>query len=251
MKNLLMVSICLILCIGCKDEKASSNQGGIVSNSGDSTAKISSLEPSTYKTALDKSLASTPIDRLCKESKGYNQNEWEGKNACAWAVEKYRIEAQKDLVARKEGVLSLQLDNGALEIEHPMEEGAVTKFYYQFNEYIKPANAFCLLAQQIEKCPQYWIIDRKDGSKTILNGQPIFNAQQDAFVLSTASQQIDGCGNDIAYWKLKNGKFIKTWSQHTSQNITDLVWAKEKTWYGCAKSEGQKVVSAVQITPEA
>jgi len=251
MKNLLIASFCLILFIGCKNEKTASPEAKSEIVATDTKSGIANLEPSIYKAALDKSLESMPIDRLCKESKGYNKNEWEGKNACAWAVEKHRIAAHKDLVERKDGgILSLQLDNGAMEIQHPTDDdGAATKFYYQFNNYIKSANAFCVLAQNNDKCPQYWIINRKDGSKIILNGLPVFNSQQDAFVLSTASRQNNSCSNNIEYWELKNGTFVKSWNTKSSDSVHDIVWAKGKTWYGLVKSDGQEVVSSVKITP--
>ncbi len=243
MKNVLIASICLILWIGCGNEKAPSTTSGETATEVNSNAEISNLNASTYKSALDKSLESMPIDRLCKESKGYNQNEWEGKNACAWAVEKYRIEQHKDLVERKEGTLILQLDSGAIEMKHPMDEGTTSDFYYQFNGYIKSANAYYLLAQQKGQCPQYWIIDRKDGSKTILNGLPVFNPQQDAFVFSTASIQANSCSNDVEYWKLKSGKFVKSSSIKAKLDLYDIVWATGKTWFGVEKSADQKVIS--------
>ncbi len=249
MKDLLIASICLILCIGCGDPQSSSNTDRNVATELDSKENIGNVEASMYKSALDKSLESMPIDRLCKESKGYNQNEWEGKNACAWAVEKYRIEQHKDLVKRREGMLSLQLNNGAMELQHPTDQEGVSRLYYQFNGYIKSANAFCLLAQTAGMCPQYWIIDRKDGSKTILNGLPVFNPQQDAFVLSTASEKANSCGNEVEYWELKEGKFVKNKSMKPNQAIHDIVWAKDKIWYGALKATDRKVIGHTAIDP--
>jgi len=245
----MIAGVCLILCFGCGNQSGPSSAAEAATTGSDLTSGITDLKPSTYQLALDKSLESTPIDRLCKESKGYNQNEWEGKNACGWAIEKFRIEQNSKLVERKEGNLVLNLESGSMEIDHPTDAGNPISSYYQFKGYVKGPNAFIILTQKKDSCPQYWLIDRKDGRKTILNGLPVFNAQQDAFVLSQASQQASTCNNDLEYWVLKNGQFVKSWSAKPDQDVYDMVWAKGKTWYGLVKSEGQKVVSSVQINP--
>ena len=83
-----------------------------------------------------------------------------------------------------------------------------------------------------------------------MGGLPVFNAQQNAFVLSTASQQVSTCSNSLEYWELKNGTFEKSWTSQPTEKVYDIVWAKGKTWYGLVKADGQQITSSVQINPK-
>ncbi len=230
-ENILLLVLSLFF-IGCtsksSSEKVDSDQSSTISKASFLQTKMISLD--SYKTATVNSSDISPVDRLCKESKGYNKNEWEGINECSWAVEKFQLEQHSNLVKRSGHQLILELADGPKTFSHSFDEGEPRTFY-QFKNHHDKANLFCIAKYIENSCPQYLLIQKNNGHTESYDGLPVFNSNQDAFLLSTASKSISSCKNELQYWKITDGKAAKVWSGPSTQATYDLVFSANQ-WQG-------------------
>jgi len=216
-----------------------------------SQPKMTTIGAGVYEAALDASLKDMPIDRLCQESKGYKNHLWEGMNKCSWAVEKFRIDQNKDKVQRNGDQLQLLISDSGRQIElthlkATSEQRAAT--FYQFQGYLPKADTYYLEVFRGNQCPQFWMINATTGARTSFNGRPVFNDLQDAFMMSTAVPKNASCPNELSFWKLVDQTFTQQWSVQPEHACYDLIWASKNQWQAKCVNQGDQSVVFRQIT---
>ena len=124
MKLFSAIILASLLIISCQQNQSNPNKSNKTTseaiNSGQKGAidqlkiQVEALDSSIFAKALLEDPEQILTDRLCKESKGYNKNDWPGMNACEWSTEKHYLARDTDFANRKEDLLVLKLQNGKI-----------------------------------------------------------------------------------------------------------------------------------------
>ncbi|MFT6708600.1 MAG: hypothetical protein ACJATF_003462, partial [Flavobacteriales bacterium] len=226
----------ILLFSQCKDKSTASNNQPSFPNK--VSLRMSTATASVYKNLLNKEKTLNPIARMCAESGGYKKDEWDALNECSWAVEKYQISRHPTVASRTGGQLLVEVGDSLLTLTHKADE------YYQFVDYITKSKHLVIRVLRPLACPEYWLIGMgaKKG-KTVLSGQPVFNGDKNAFMLSgSSSNRKINCPTAVGYWELKDGVFYERTTQKVKGGVQDLYWYTGGTWLGAA---GEKVLEVV------
>jgi len=233
MKNILLATLTVLLFCQCKDKSTASNNQPLFSN--EVSIQMGTAAASVYKNLLNKEKALNPIARMCAESKGYKKDEWDALNECSWAVEKYQMSRHPTVANRNGGQLLLQVADSLITLTHKADE------YYQFVDYIAKSKHLVIRVLRPLACPEYWLIGMgaKKG-KTVLPGQPVFNGDKNAFLLSSSSSNRKiNCPPAVGYWEVRDGVFYERATQKIKHGIQGLYWYTGGVWLGAA---GEKVL---------
>ncbi len=234
MKSLIYLLLVHLFFLGCQSNTSENpvSVPTVVKESGPLTFNIKKLDGAVYTKSLLQDQQRILTDRLCKESKGYNQNEWPGMNACEWATEKYWLKKDKDLVSRKDDLLTLNLENKkTLVLSHQVDK-AGKKIYHIYNGYIKEIDSFVVLEKQNDQCLSSLLINAKDGSQQIMGGIPYFSADKQKAIVTSYQSASSKCNNGFDLWQYQSGKMLQT-SNYQSQSwgIDQLIWIKDNQVY--------------------
>lgn len=226
MKNILLATVCILLLCQCKDKGTSSNAQSAFPNK--VSLHFSKTKSSIYKNLLSKEKTLNPIARMCAESKGYKKDEWDALNECSWAVEKYQMDRHPNVISRSGGQLLIRATDSLITLTHKADE------YYQFVDYFSKSKHLVIRVLRPLACPEYWLINvgAKRG-KIVLPGEPVFNSDRSAFLLSSSSSNPRiSCPTDVGYWELKDGVFYERVSEKMKDGIQGLYWYTGGTWLG-------------------
>jgi len=244
MNKLFQVLIVCLLFISCK-EKSSNETSNTSDSSKESTlitsekitignynVKIDPIKETDYTTLKNNDKNRNIINKFCLESKGYLMNEWLGTNECGWAVEKFKIEQDKDFVSRTNNELILINKEGkkvSLTNENPDQENAV---YYRYRRMLTTGYHVVEVIKE-KSCPEYRLYNVSTGKHTVLNGVPHFSKNnQFVFLTNYINNSGKWCANEIQLHKITDNDVIKEWSHKPENSIfLDAEWANDNDIY--------------------
>lgn len=185
------------------------------------------IDQAVFKRIKGDSLQKLLIQQFCEESKGYQKDVWMGLNKCSWAIEKYRIDQNPDIIQRNGDELSIILPDGSKKsFIHQDQEGR-SPIYFQFKRYF-PQQKYIVLEKMIEDgCIEHLFVQLQDGQETTLQGIPYFSSTGNEFVLNGKSES---CLSTMELWHIKDGKLNKQWGTSLgSEKIEEINWINQHT----------------------
>lgn len=257
MKKILFTLVICTVFFCCKDQASSDTSSATTTSKEDTTPKANSIiseeinvnnyilkvdpiEKKEYVNLKNKDENRNIINKFCSESEGYQMNEWLGMNECGWAVEKYKIEQDKDFVNRKDNTLILKVKEGKdiqLKNVKPGDEDAT---YYRYRRMI--ASTFYVIEVIKNKtCPRYLLFNANTGKRTVLNGIPHFSKNNEYVFLSNFSNSNGKwCPNEILLYQVQNGEWKNQWA-HKPANfiVVDAEWLDNETVYVSRMVKGE------------
>ncbi len=181
-----------------------------------------------FSAAKGDSLQKLLIQQFCDESKGYRANVWLGLNKCSWAIEKYWLDQNPDIIQRNGDELNITLPNGEkMSFIHDLRE-ADQAAYYQFKCYL-PQNDFLFIEKIVDKqCPQHLLVNRQSGQQIELNGVPFLAPSGDAFLLQSHQE---ACRTKLEHWSLQGQQSKRNWAiGKTDWDIKEVKWTSPQEW---------------------
>lgn len=208
----------LILCFSCSQEKSSipNEDQTSISFIEESILKridvsVESINKSIFDRIVSKDSTFAGIVQLCKSSKGYSSNTWEGLNDCSWAIEQVRIE-QNEAVSREGDRLMVQKANGILEIQHATINGQPSSFV-QFSGYL-PANNYYILEQMhLDRCTETKLIHKENDTEYLLKGKVLVTGESEQLlVYSKRLSNSIRCINQLSLYGWTAEGLTKYWN---------------------------------------
>ncbi len=208
----------LLFCFSCTQEKAAPTKEDkssttFIEESAISRANISveSLTKAKFEDVVPIDSTFAGIKRLCKNSKGYLSDTWEGLNDCSWAIEQARID-QNDLVKRDGDRLLLEKSNGILELQHTSINEQASS-YVQFSGYL-PANKYYILEQMhLDQCIETKLIHQENDTEYLLKGKVfVIGKEEQLLVYSKRLSNSVRCTNQLSLYGWTSEGLTKYWN---------------------------------------
>jgi len=194
---------------------------------------ISEINQSDFESISDPNAAFQASEKLCKKSKGYKSDNWEGINDCSWAVEKERIKAFENLVSRKDQELILKMDGGNLNFVNN-EQAIKGATYYQFINYLSKPNYYLLKEIITDQCPVSKLINAKTSEQYQIKGNIRPSSDGQYLIAYNHALTSPDCSNKLELYQLNTDGLEKRWHLPLSKNaIVDIKYTDGQESFLC------------------
>ncbi len=180
--------------------------------------KIFNLNKSDFDKTASNNENHNLVEKFCNQSKGYQSKEWEGMNDCSWAIEKYLLEKNQNLL-RAGNELILSFSNGTKQNLLHKEE---TQQYFQYDGFWEKGNLYVVKEINKGACQKTHLFNKDTGKAREFEGNFWYNAEG-------ANGLIDHCGELLTVIALRDQNEIEQLLTEKLVNfqILDLMWTSD------------------------